>query len=211
MRFNQGSKFVNILKSIQNIPNASGHSRSLLTSCRTRPSWHNGSPSYCTKWKYYACGAPLKMNYKNFPWRICKQKTVKPVRSPLTHWGRATHICFSKLTIIGSDNGFSPGRRQAIIWTNAGILLIWPSRTNLSEISIDIQTFSFKKIHFKMLSGKWRPFCLGLNVLNATKTRSLIINHHFKQLWYSLRITFNGTDRWSLCWYSDIRTSGRFY
>ena len=31
------------LKSTQNIPNASGHSRSLLTSCRTRPSWHNGS------------------------------------------------------------------------------------------------------------------------------------------------------------------------
>ena len=31
------------LKSIENILNASGHSRSLLTSCRTRPSWHNGS------------------------------------------------------------------------------------------------------------------------------------------------------------------------
>ena len=30
-------------KSIQNIPNASGHARSLLTSCQTRPSWHNGS------------------------------------------------------------------------------------------------------------------------------------------------------------------------
>ena len=42
----------------------------------------------------------------------------------LTHWGRVTHICVSKLTIIGSDNGLSPGRRQAIIWTNAGILLI---------------------------------------------------------------------------------------
>ena len=33
----------------------------------------------------------------------------------LTHCGRATHICVSKLTIIGSDNGLSPGRRQAII------------------------------------------------------------------------------------------------
>ena len=76
-----------------------------------------------------------------------------------------THICVSKLTIIGSDNGLSPGRRQAIIWTNAGILLIWPLGTNYSEMSIDIQTFSFKKIHFKMSSGKWRPFCLGLNVL----------------------------------------------
>ena len=85
--------------------------------------------------------------------------------SSLTHWGRVTHICVSKLTIIGSDNGLSPGRRQAIIWTNAGILLIWPLGTNFSEIAIDIQTFSFKKIHFKMPSGKLQPFCLGLNVL----------------------------------------------
>ena len=28
-----------------------------------------------------------------------------------------TQICVGKLTIIGSDNGLSPGRRQAIIWT----------------------------------------------------------------------------------------------
>ena len=82
----------------------------------------------------------------------------------LTHWGRVTHIRVSKLTIIGSDNDLSPGRRQAIIWTNAGILLIWPLGTNFSDSSIDIQTFSFKKIHSKMSSGKRQPFCLGLNV-----------------------------------------------
>ena len=33
----------------------------------------------------------------------------------LTHWGHVTHICVSSLIIIGSDNGLSPGRRQAII------------------------------------------------------------------------------------------------
>ena len=49
--------------------------------------------------------------------------------SLLTHWGRVTHICVGKLTIIGSDNGLSPGRRQAIIWTYAGILLIGPLGT----------------------------------------------------------------------------------
>ena len=42
----------------------------------------------------------------------------------LTHWGRVMHICVIKLIIIGSDNGLSPGRRQAIIWTNTGILYI---------------------------------------------------------------------------------------
>ena len=57
--------------------------------------------------------------------------------------------------------------RQAIIWTNAGILLIGPYETNFSEILIGIQTFSFKKMHLKMSSAKWRPFCLGLNVLSV--------------------------------------------
>ena len=83
----------------------------------------------------------------------------------LTHWGRVTHIRFSKLTSVGSDNGLLPGRRQAIIWTNAGILLIGPLGINFSENLIEIHIFSFKKMHLKMSSGKWRPFCLGLNVL----------------------------------------------
>ena len=81
----------------------------------------------------------------------------------LTHWGRVMHICVGNLTIIGSDNGLSPGRRQAITWTNVGILLIGPIGINFSEMLMEIHTFWFKKIHLKM-SGKWRPFCLGLNV-----------------------------------------------
>ena len=52
----------------------------------------------------------------------------------LTHWGRVTHTCVGKLTIIGSDNGLSPERRQAINKTDAGILLIEPWGTNFSEI-----------------------------------------------------------------------------
>ena len=76
-----------------------------------------------------------------------------------------TYICVSKLPIIGLDNGLSPGRRQAIIWTNDGLLLIGPIGTNFSEILIEIRTLSFKEMHLKMSSGKWRPFCLGLNVL----------------------------------------------
>ena len=59
----------------------------------------------------------------------------------LTHWGRVKHICVSRLTIIGSDNGLSPGRRQAIIWTNVGTLFIEPLGTNFSEILIENLTF----------------------------------------------------------------------
>ena len=83
----------------------------------------------------------------------------------LTLWGRVTHTCVGNLTIIGPYNGLSPGRRQAIIWTNASILLNGPWGTNFSEILIEIHTFSVKKTHWKMSSGKRRPFCLGLNVL----------------------------------------------
>ena len=72
------------------------------------------------------------------------------------------HICVGKLTIIGSENGLSPGRRQAIIRTNAGILLIGTLGTNFSEILSEIHTFSQK-----MSPEKCQPFCLGLNVLTS--------------------------------------------
>ena len=89
-------------------------------------------------------------------------KCVLIAETCLIHWDRVTHICVSKLTIIGSDNGLSPGRRQAIIWTNAGILLIRTLGTNFSEILGEIHSFSFSKMHLKMSSAKWR---LGLNEL----------------------------------------------
>ena len=98
---------------------------------------------------------PVTMVTENFRW----ETTI------LTHWGRVTHIGVSNLTIIGSDNGLSPDRRQAIIWTNAGLLFIGPLGTSFNEMLIGILTFSFMKMRLKVSSAKWRPFCLGLNVL----------------------------------------------
>ena len=80
----------------------------------------------------------------------------------ITQWVWVTHICVNKLTTIGSDNCLSPGRRQAIIWITAGIK---PFGINISQILVEIYTFSFRKMHLKMSSGKWRPLCLDLNVL----------------------------------------------
>ena len=85
----------------------------------------------------------------------------------LTHWGRVTLICVGRLTMIGSDNGLSPGRRHVIIWTNAGILLIGTSGTKFSEILIEIWIFSFKKNGFEsvvceMTSILSRPQCVTL-------------------------------------------------
>ena len=109
----------------------------------------------------------------------------------LTHWGRVTHICVGNLTIIASDNGLSPERRQAIIWTNAGILLIGPLGTNFSEILSEILTFSLTKMRLKVSSAKRRPFCLGLNEL---------IDKFFLSL-YSQQVTHwfpSITNRWRI-------------
>ena len=92
--------------------------------------------------------------------KFCPKVLLNPLR------GRVTHICVSRLTITGSDNGLAPGRRQATIWTNVGILLIGPLGTNFSENLFEILTFSFTKMRLEVSSAKWRPFCLGLNVLN---------------------------------------------
>ena len=115
-----------------------------------------------------------KFFFKKFFFRNVICHTVAILLSPasvLTHWGRVMHICVGNLTLVGSDYGLSPGRRQAIFWTNDGILLIGPLATNCSEILIEIHTFSFKKMQLKMSSTKWRPFCLDHNVLTALTPR----------------------------------------
>ena len=105
----------------------------------------------------------------------------------LTHWSRVTHVCVGKLTIIGSDNGLSPERRQAIIWTYAGILLIGPLGTNFSKILIEIQTFSLKKIRLKMSSAICCSFCPGLNVLNlGTMPNWYLHEHRRKDIYLSV-------------------------
>ena len=76
-----------------------------------------------------------------------------------------THICVDNLTIIGSDNGLSPDRRQAIIWHNAGILLIGPLGTKFNEIFNRNSNILIEGKHLKMSSAKWQAFCLGLYVL----------------------------------------------
>ena len=118
------------------------------------PAWQHISHFQCFTTTHFLFIYGVDIFDKSLPW-------------PLTHSGRVAHTCVGKLTIIGSDNGLSPGRRQAIIWTNTRIMLSRTLGTNFSEIIREIHTFSFKKMHLKMSSGKWRPYCLGLNVLSS--------------------------------------------
>ena len=123
------------------------------------------------------CKVLLRLDYLVITFLINNmiQYSRNAVPAALTHWGPDTHICDNKLTSVGSDNGLSPGRRQAIIWTNVGILLIGPLRTKFSDNLVVIHTFSSKKMHLKMSSGKWRPFRLGLNVLTFRPPRRAIM------------------------------------
>ena len=78
-----------------------------------------------------------------------------------THFGWVKHVCVDNLTIIGSDNGLAPtcSRQLAIIWTNAGILLIGPLGINFREIFIKTKHFhSENAFENVFLSAKWQPF-----------------------------------------------------
>ena len=83
-------------------------------------------------------------------------------------------IWVSKLATTGSDNGLLPGRHQASIWTNVGILLIGPPRTNVGEILTEIYILSLKKCIWKSRQEigviLYRPLCVNL------ETQSLIWN-----------------------------------
>ena len=79
------------------------------------------------------------------------------------------HKYFSKLTIIGSDNGLSPGRRHAIIWTNDGSMYIGTLGTNVSENSyIFIQENAFENVVCKMAVILFRPQCVNRLCDNET-------------------------------------------
>ena len=113
--------------------------------------WMNRIPSQ--HWKWIGATRQQAINQANNAHHT-QHYMASLNASELTHWGRATHICVSTLPIMSSDNGLSPGRRQAIIWTNAGLLLIEPLGTNLSEILIEIYTFSLKTNAFENVVWK---------------------------------------------------------
>ena len=58
-----------------------------------------------------------------------------------------------------------PVRPQAIGSPNVDLLPIGPLETNCDEIRIKMQNTNSNKMRFKVSSAKWRPFCLGLDVI----------------------------------------------
>ena len=116
----------------------------------------------CQQWFIQWLGAQQVTRYYLNQWWQCSSYMVSLGHNELIHWGQVMHIQPSLVQIITCC---LVGRRQAIICTNAGILLIGPLGTNISEMLIEILIFSFKKMHLKITSAKWWPFYLSLNVL----------------------------------------------
>ena len=109
--------------------------------------------------RVYWCAEFYVSIYQNNPGPLfTKQKDILP-----HSFGIYASVNRAK---IGSDNGLPPIWRQAIIWTNAGLLSIEPLETYFNKILIKIQNFSFTKMHLKISSAKWRPFCPGGEVPN---------------------------------------------
>ena len=111
-----------------------------------------------------------------------------------------THICVGKLSILASDNGLSPGRRQAIIWTNAGILLIGPLGTNFSEILIEINYIFIQENAFENVVWKMAAICLGLNVLTHSGLVLPYGSTDVGQHWLSWWLTAWPSHYWNQCW-----------
>ena len=110
--------------------------------CARSRLWQKSYANWIEKWSVLAGDAS-----NIIPWRqiICIE---------------AECMCIGNLIIIGLDNDLSPSRRQAIIWTSAGLFIISWTLGN-SEISTEMLASSFKKMRLKASSAKQRPFCLA--------------------------------------------------
>ena len=91
---------------------------------------------YYRLWVFYVKGASQCIVYDYMAYM-----DLGVQQSQVTRCCWVTHVCVSKLIIIGSDNALSPGWCHAIIWTNPGIFLNGPLGTNFREILIEIHAF----------------------------------------------------------------------
>ena len=83
-----------------------------------------------------------------------KEVNLRLAKRPLKTNGRLANHRLTSLVKEATD------RRQTITWTNTGLLATGPLGTHFSDIRIKILNFSFKKLHMKMFSSKWRPLKL---------------------------------------------------
>ena len=118
-----------------------------------------------------------------------------PLKTKLTHWGQETHICVDNLTMIGSDNGLSPGRRQAIIRIQCWNIVNWKLRNILQwninrNVYIFIEENAFESVVRKMAATLSQSHCVnflskkGHICLFCWNAKIKITNTFFKKFLY---------------------------
>ena len=104
-------------------------------------------------------------------WRHCNRCPLRGLGLVhlLTQWGREPHI--RKWT---NQHRFRPAPSHYLCqcWD----ILNWPLGTNFCEISIEIHTFLFKKMHFILSPGKRRPCFSRPQCANLVLTVLLVIS-----------------------------------
>ena len=146
---------------------------------------------------HFAIFLSTKSQHKSFFQSTSDGKQSCPIlHSSLTHWGRVTHIRISNVTIIGSDNGLSPGRCQAIIWTKYENIVYWTFRNKLQwnlnwDSYIFIQYDAFEYGIWKMVAILSQPQCVKLLYVHYDQhsremtlawvqdKRDIFMRHHF--------------------------------
>ena len=113
----------------------------------------------------------------------------------LTHWGRVTHICVSKLTSIGSDNGLSVRNKHQ-----------WNFNRNSY---IFIQENRFECVVWKMAAILSRPQCVKMIAILQKNTFCCELFYHmiwiidmFGKVINCWVIVTIGTNK-GLCWFDN--------
>ena len=150
-------------------PGAKPMMASLLTHiCVIRAQW--------VRWWYLSMlSNNLFVMFKSFVNASCVSMCVKlrAVQKVLTHWGQVTHICVSNLTIIGSDNGLSPGGHQPNHYLHQHWNIVNWILGNKLQWNIQWEISSF----WKMAAVLSQPLC----VLNYVLFRKCYCRHSFVQ------------------------------
>ena len=98
-------------------------------------------------------------NYLNLNWK-CLQNVDHFVLI-LTHFPLVPHICVRELGQYWFRWWLVAYSASSHYWNQCWVIVNWTLSTNFNEIWIEIQHFSFMKMHLKISSAKWRPFCPG--------------------------------------------------
>ena len=117
----------------------------------------------------------------------------------LTHWGWA----LVKEVVIGSYNGLLPVQHQAIIWTNAGLLLIVFFD---NKFHWNWNQFSHDKMNMKTSPAKWKQVCFGFNEFHkvcfilAQSVRKSLPQNSAVLTWHLENLVLFGQGPFSLTW-----------